>query len=70
MTESQIKELKEIVNHQANMESLWAMPIYKQPTIMESLLCAALRHLHAVIEGDGRFAAHVKEQYWNLESEI
>lgn len=59
-------ELQAIVEHQLNMESLWLM----KPTISEAILIAALRHLHAVIEGDEVMAALSKRAYWNLESEL
>lgn len=59
-------QLKEIVEHQANIASLWLM----HPTITEALLMAALRHLHAVIEGDEKAAALAKQVYWNVESDL
>jgi hypothetical protein len=61
-----MSDLKAIVEHQANMESLWL----DKPTIHEALLQAALRHLHAVIEGDVGIAKVSKDFYWNLESEM
>ena len=61
-----IDDLQAIVNHQAEMESLWLM----HPTITEAMLMAALRHLHAVIEGDELSAEKSKRQYWNLEEEM
>lgn len=61
-----IEELKEIVNHQAEIESLWLLA----PTISEHLLMSALRHLHAVIEGDEEMADLYKVAYWYLESEL
>jgi hypothetical protein len=60
------QNLKEIVIHQANMEGLWPM----HPTIQEHLLISALRHLHAVIEGDEEMADLYKPEYWYLESEL
>lgn len=57
--------LKQIVEHQANMETLWL----SAPTFGEAMLQSALRHLHAAIEGDLELAEQVKKQYWNLESE-
>jgi hypothetical protein len=61
-----MSDLKAIVEHQANMESLWLA----EPTIHEALLQAALRHLHAAIEGDEGVAKVSKDFYWNLESEM
>lgn len=58
--------LQEIVNHQAEMESLWI----DEPSITEYLLMAALRHLHAAIEGDREAACEAKKMYWDLESEL
>lgn len=66
MNELQMKELREAVEHQAKMESLWLM----NPTITEAMLMAALRHLHAIIEGDEEIIDAVKAEYWNLESEL
>ncbi len=60
------KTLQEIVDHQANLESLWLM----HPTITEALLMAALRHLHAVIEGHQAEAESAKRVYWGVESEL
>jgi hypothetical protein len=65
-SEDFICELKDIVNHQAFMESLWAL----EPTINEAMLQAALRHIHAVIEGNEEMAEKAKNIYWNLESEM
>ncbi len=79
MTEEQIKELKEVVKHQANMESLWGCTVVPAEnsrvlsyamTFQESVLMGALRHIHAVIEGDLEVAEDAKKQYWNLESEL
>lgn len=61
------KYLKKIVDHQANIEGLW--PVHK-PTLQEAMLSAALRHLHAVIEGDEYAAMRAKKLYWDLESEL
>jgi hypothetical protein len=66
MTYSDEKRLIEIVNHQANMESLWLL----NPTMTEALLMSALRHLHAVIEGDTILAEIQKQYYWNVDSEL
>lgn len=60
------EELKEIVDHQANMHGLW----FIDGTITEKLLQYALRHLHAVIEGDELMANEYKKFYWDLESEL
>jgi hypothetical protein len=57
----------EIIAHQANLESLWAM---HPTTINEALLQAALRHLHAAIEGDEASAQEAKGRYWNVEDEM
>lgn len=57
---------KEIVKHQAEMESLWLM----EPTLQEHILMSALRHLHAVIEGDAEVAEIYKSEYWYLESDL
>lgn len=56
----------EVVEHQANMESLWLL----EPTFNEAILIAALRHLHAVIEGDDLMAKEAKAAYWTLEIEL
>lgn len=58
--------LKQIVEHQANMELLWDPQV---KSLELAMLQSALRHLHAVIEGDFELAVQVKKQYWNLESE-
>lgn len=58
--------LKEIVEHQATMESLWIL----NPTITEAMLQSALRHLHAVIEKDYELANIYKDRYWNLEEKL
>lgn len=58
--------LKEIVEHQANMETLWTL----HPTITEAALQAALRHLHAIIENDNDLAEFYKHAYWDIESEM
>ena len=60
------EQLKEILNHQAEIQSLWLL----YPTITEHLLISALRHLHAVIEGDRDAAEAAKKIYWNVESEL
>lgn len=66
MTNNRIGECEKIVKHQAEMQSLWL--IY--PNINEALLMAALRHLHAVIEGDAPGALAAKGVYWDVESEL
>jgi len=58
-----------VVAHQAKMESIWAAPIGRHHTMQEAILLAALRHLHAVIEGDLIAAEIVKKMYWDMESE-
>jgi len=65
--EDKLADLKEIVEHQANMETMW---LDSPPTIAEAMLQSALRHLHAVIEGDAEMAKLSKENYWDLESEM
>lgn len=59
-------EIKEILEHQAQMESLWLI----NPTITESILQAALRHLTAVLQGQPVMAKIAKDMYWNVESEL
>lgn len=59
-------EIKKILAHQANLESLWLL----KPTIGEALLQAALRHLTAVLEGDPAMAKIAKDIYWDVESEL
>jgi hypothetical protein len=59
-----------VVAHQAKMESIWAAPIGRPHTMQEAILLAALRHLHAVIEGDLIKAEAIKRLYWNMESEL
>ncbi len=66
MSPTQTRELIEVANHQAEMESLWL----QSPTITEALLMAALRHLHAVIEADRRAADKSKAIYWNCDIEL
>lgn len=61
---------KEVVDHQANLETLWSSPVDRQPSMQEVLLQYALRHLHAVIEGDKRMAAVFKSEYWDTESDL
>lgn len=58
--------LKNIVNHQAEIETLWLM----HPTITEHLLISALRHLHAAIEGDQELAEFYKNEYWEVETDL
>lgn len=60
--------LKEIVDHQANM-NVWT-DTNKASTLMEEILQLMLRHLHAVIEGDEVMAQMCKKQYWDMESEL
>lgn len=66
LTDNRMKELTEIVEHQSNMESLWLA----KPSLVEAMLLAALRHLHAVIEGDAEIAERAKKVYWNLEVDL
>jgi hypothetical protein len=56
-----------VIEHQSEMDSLWPGEF---PSIQVALLGAALRHLHAVIEGDALAAKQAKDIYWNLESEL
>ncbi len=56
-----METLKQIVEHQAEMESLWNLDMFNRQV---SLLTAALRHLHAVIEGDVITADLAKRCYW------
>ena len=44
--------IKNLVEEQANDESLWAEPIDRLRTIHEEIVLKALRRLHARIEGD------------------
>lgn len=67
MTEEQIQKLKEAVDHQANMHTLWP-PV--PASIHEALIASALRHLHAIIEGDFEMEILAKAEYWDLESEL
>lgn len=60
------KELQSIVDYQAELESLWT----DTASITEHMLQAALRHLHAVIEGDEEMAELYKPVYWYVESEL
>lgn len=53
--------LKDIVFHQALLESLWPL----EPTSTEFILSSALRHLHAVIEDDFELAKIYKNTYWD-----
>ena len=64
--QKQMLKLQEIVEHQANMKTLWLA----NPTITESILMKALRHLHAVIEGDEVIAEFAKKEYWEVETEL
>jgi hypothetical protein len=70
MSEADIANLKRVIEHQANMESLWAEPFGRLPTVHETLLKAALRHLHAIIENDQTAAFRAHKIYWDLESEL
>lgn len=67
--DQRFKELVQIIRHQAAMETLWG--ISDEPSrISEAMLQAALRHLHAVIEGDIAASRTAKAEYWDLESEM
>lgn len=70
MTNDKGAELLAIVNHQANTPSLWSTPLDGAPSLHETMLQAALRHLHAVIEGTPEIAKLFKEQYWEMDSEL
>ncbi len=61
------KEIEEILEHQAGMESLWSL---LNPTISEAMLQAALRHLTAVLQGEPVMAKIAKDLYWNCDSEL
>lgn len=56
-------DLMRIVNHQAEMKSLW----FLEPSLPEHHLQMALRHLHAMIEGDPALAEIAKQKYWDAE---
>jgi hypothetical protein len=59
------EDLQFIVDHQAEMSILWP----NTPSFVEGVMMAALRHLHAVIEGDRETAARAKRLYWELVDE-
>lgn len=61
-----LTELKKIVDHQAEMASLWHM----YPSHTEYLVRMALSHLHAIIKQDLELAERYKHIYWDLESEL
>ena len=65
-----LDKIKEVVDHQADMETLWSKPIDRLPTMAESALQAALRHLHAVIENQPFIAETYKKAYWEMDSEL
>lgn len=65
-----LEELEEIVAYQSNITILWSVPEERPWTLQETMLMAALRHLHAVIEGDEFTARLAKEGYWNIEEEL
>lgn len=61
-----MSELKAIVDHQSDMETLWSVEdVNETPPVTEDMLRAALRHLHAVIEGDDIVARSAKHHYWD-----
>lgn len=70
MTNDKGAELLAIVNHQANMPSLWSTRLDGSVSLHEAMLQAALRHLHAVIEGTPEMAEMFKKQYWEMDSEL
>jgi hypothetical protein len=71
MTENKTPDTPEsVVAHQASMVSIWASPAGRKPTMQEDILLAALRHLHAVIEGDVFMADFFKKTYWDMDSEL
>lgn len=59
-------ELRDTIEHQAGMESLWCRP----NTIGEAILQAALRHLHAIVDEDPEIAYLSRQQYWNVDDEL
>ncbi len=48
-----------LINKQAGMECLW----FQAESSTEAILQAALRHLHAVVEGDEAEAKYYETQY-------
>lgn len=70
MSEADLENIIRVINHQANMESLWAEPYGRKPTVHETLLKAALRHIHALFEKDNEAAFRAHRIYWDLEKEL
>lgn len=66
MRSKRLEVLKEIVEHQSNLEPIWSTPM----TTKEAALMWALRHLHAVIEGHSGAAVLAKDAYWDIDSEL
>ena len=58
--------VQQIVEKQSSMESLWIA----NPTFTEMILISALRHLHAVVEGDSLTAETAKNVYWGFEDHM
>lgn len=70
MSEADIQNLLRVINHQANMDSLWAEPFGRKPTLEETILRAALRHLHAIVEKDYEAAFRAHRIYWDFERDL
>lgn len=64
--EQKIEELKKVIAHQADMETLWCTNV----GISEFMTQMALRHLHAIVEDEPKRALECKQTYWELESEL
>lgn len=62
-TKKLVEPILDLVRKQADDEGLWAMKVQAVHTIQEAMLQAALRHLHAVIEGDEKMAEFYSKQY-------
>lgn len=63
---TKLQRLKEIVEHQSNL-NIWPA---EKVRLSEGLLAAALRHLHAVIEDDEVAEKLAKQIYWDVDSEL
>jgi hypothetical protein len=70
VNEADIANLKRVINHQAEMQTLWSEPYGRLPTMQETVLKAALRHLHAIVEKDNNLAFKAHKVYWDLESDL
>ena len=70
MTEAQISNLERVVEHQSKMTSIWSEPVDRKRTIQETVLLAALRHLHAIVENDPDTAFLCYRKYWDIDSEL